>query len=120
MAPTAWRSSVYPSGIAVDAAGILYVADTYNNTIRMVVPMGTNWVVTTIAGNLLQPGPVTPMEPNAPRKFTSSAASAVDSVRTICYVADAGNNTIREIRAGGHQLGGDHHCGNSPELLCIR
>src|SRR5439155_13292708 len=33
------------------SAGNLYVADTYNYTIRKVTPVGTNWVVTTIGGS---------------------------------------------------------------------
>jgi sugar lactone lactonase YvrE len=37
-----------PRAVAVDAAGNLYIADTYNNVIRMVTPAG---VITTVAGN---------------------------------------------------------------------
>ena len=40
----------YPNGVAVDSAGNVYVADTGNHTIREVTPVGTNWVVTTLAG----------------------------------------------------------------------
>lgn len=37
-----------PWGVAVDGTGTLYVADTYNHTIRKITPAG---VVTTIAGS---------------------------------------------------------------------
>ena len=40
-----------PEGIAVDTNGNLYVVDNNENTIRKVALVGTNWVVTTIAGN---------------------------------------------------------------------
>lgn len=38
----------YPSGVAVDATGNVYIADLYNNRIRMVSPDGK---ITTVAGN---------------------------------------------------------------------
>ena len=37
----------YPIGIAVDAAGNLYIADSHNNLVRKV----SNGVITTVAGN---------------------------------------------------------------------
>jgi len=37
----------YPQGVAVDSGGNLYVADTYNHTIRQITPVGE---VTTLAG----------------------------------------------------------------------
>jgi streptogramin lyase len=40
----------WPSDLTVDASGNLFVADTFNNTIRKVSPIGTNYVTTTICG----------------------------------------------------------------------
>ena len=39
-----------PTGVAIDSAGNLYVADALNETIRRISPIGTNWVVGTLAG----------------------------------------------------------------------
>jgi len=39
-----------PEGVAVDQNGVIYVADTGNRTIRMLVEDGTNWITSTIAG----------------------------------------------------------------------
>jgi sugar lactone lactonase YvrE len=39
-----------PSAVTVDGSGNLYVADWGESTIRKVMPLGTNWVVTTLAG----------------------------------------------------------------------
>ena len=39
-----------PRGVAVDSAGNVYVMDSGNHTVRKVAPVGTNWVVSTVAG----------------------------------------------------------------------
>ena len=59
-----------PSGLAMDSAGNLYVADAYNNEIRMMQPLdttGTNWMVSTIAGSAAGRTSAAPMagEPRA-------------------------------------------------------
>ena len=40
----------YPASVAVDTNGNVYVADCGNSTIRKMTPLGTRWVVTTLAG----------------------------------------------------------------------
>src|SRR5437763_1251289 len=40
----------HPYGITTDTIGNLYVTDAYNSTIRKISPVGTNWVVLTLAG----------------------------------------------------------------------
>lgn len=79
-----------PTGVAVDAAGRIIVADTYNDRIRAIEPSGT---VVTIAGSG-QPGWVDgPVDAAA---FDTPAAVAVDAASNI-YVADFGNVAIRRI-----------------------
>lgn len=84
-----------PYGIAVDTNGIVYVADTSNNTIRKLTPVGTNWVVTTIAG--LAAGTVSSVDgTNSNARFSDPYPGAVDNAGNV-YVADSGNSTIRKL-----------------------
>ncbi len=87
-----------PGGIAVDAATNLYVADFGNNTIRMIAPNGTNWVVTTLAGVAGVTGSADGAGTNA--LFNNPFGLSVDSAGNL-FVADSGNNTIREISPQG-------------------
>ncbi len=83
-----------PYGIAVDAAGTLYVADTGNNEIRKI---STNGTVTTLAGSTTAGSAD---GTGAAASFTHPFAVAVNSAGDV-YVADFGNNEIREITPAG-------------------
>ena len=84
-----------PEGVTVDSAGTVYVADTFNHTIRKITPAG---VVSTLAGLAGSEGSADGMG-NAARFFKPGAV-AVDSAGTV-YVADTTNDTIRKITPAG-------------------
>jgi len=84
-----------PTGVAVDSAGNIYVADRANSTIRLVTSAGA---VTTYAGLAGSTGYVDATGSNA--RFTFPSGVAVDSSDVI-YVADTDRNTIRKISSGG-------------------
>jgi sugar lactone lactonase YvrE len=80
-----------PSGVAVDAAGSLYIADTHNNRIRKV----TSGIITTIAGTGVagfsgDSSAATSATLNLP------SAIAVDAGGNL-YIADTNNHRIRKV-----------------------
>jgi streptogramin lyase len=79
-----------PFGIAVDAAGNIYVADAGNNEIRKITPSGT---VSTIAGNGTKGAKD---DTGAAATFNTPSGIVVDAVGNI-YVSDENNNLIRKI-----------------------
>jgi sugar lactone lactonase YvrE len=108
---------LHPTGVTADAAGNVYVADSYNEEIRKITPAG---VVSTLAGNpggvnlpgflggsadgtganatfqlsIIFRSPTTLLYP------TCHGGVAADTAGNV-YVADCGNDTIRKVTASG-------------------
>ncbi len=90
----------FPSSLAIDDAGNVYIADYYNNRVRMIT--ASSGIITTIAGNTNlgdtvwgysgDGGPATAAE------YNSINAVTVDHSGNV-YLVDAGNNCIRKITA---------------------
>ena len=88
-----------PAGIVMDNVGNLYVADTLNNSIRKVTPIGTNWVVTTIAGGG-EPNPGSSDGTNTAARFDHPYGIARDNGGNL-FVTDTENETIRKLTPVG-------------------
>lgn len=81
-----------PSGLAVDTAGNVYVADTLNHTIRKITPAGE---VTTIAGTAGAAGSANGTGDAA--RFNVPQGVALNPAGTTLFIADTGNHTIRRL-----------------------
>jgi hypothetical protein len=81
-----------PQGVAVDAAGNVYVADTGNDTIRMITPGG---VVTTLAGTAGTVGSANGT--GAAASFNGPRGVAFDPTTDTLFAAYTGNDTIRSL-----------------------
>jgi len=86
----------YPSGVALDAAGNLYIADFLNSVIRKV---NTSGIISTIAGN------DTTGYSGDGHAATSASLNFpvgvyVDGANNV-YIADASNNCIRKVNSSG-------------------
>jgi trimeric autotransporter adhesin len=85
-----------PTGVAVDASGHIYIADSLNNRIRLAQSGGS---ISTFAGNggfsySGDGGAATSAQMNSPH------AVAVDNAGNY-YIADSGNNVVRKVSASG-------------------
>jgi len=106
----------FPSGVAVDTAGNLYIADSANNRIRKV----SGGVITTVAGNGTQGfSGDNGLATNAQLNFPSGVA--VDSAGNL-YLPEPYNNRIRKVSGGmittvvGNSLSGDNGPATSAQL----
>jgi len=85
-----------PSGVAVDGGGNVYVADQYNDVIRMI---NTSGIVTNFAG-IGEPGPYEIDGPDSTATFAFPFGMAIDGHGNV-YVSDVARMTIRLISTSG-------------------
>ena len=83
-----------PSGVALDAAGNLYIADKGNNRIRKV---STSGIITTVAGNGTD-GFSGDGSPAASAQLSNPFAVTFDAAGNL-YIADHTNQRIRRVRS---------------------
>lgn len=89
-----------PTGVAVDSAGNVYVADRGNNVIRRITADGT---VTTYAGTLAHDSETGAHNegfkdgPAADAQFRAPERVSVDHTTGDVYVSDTGNHRIRKV-----------------------
>ncbi len=92
--PAVNASLNFPAGIAVDAAGNVYIADARNSRVRKV----SGGIITTVAGNGKagfsgDGGSATLASLNGPLRL------AIDSAGSL-YIADGSNNRVRKVSGG--------------------
>jgi uncharacterized protein (TIGR03437 family) len=94
--PAAVAQMHTPAGVALDLAGNLYFSDSQNHRVRKISTDGT---ITTVAGNVL-PGYSGDGGPAITAELNNPTGLAVDTAGNL-YIADTGNNRIREVFANG-------------------
>jgi uncharacterized protein (TIGR03437 family) len=84
-----------PQGVAVDASGAVYIADSANNRVRVVSPAG---IITTFAGD----GTVGYADADAATdgQLHTPTGLAIDKSGNL-YIADSGNSVVRQVSTTG-------------------
>ena len=93
--PGASARFYHPEGLTVAPDGNLYVADTWNHTIRKITPDGQVSTFAGLAGSLGCADGT-----NSKARFYRPVAVAADNLTNL-FVADSFNHTIRKITPGG-------------------
>jgi trimeric autotransporter adhesin len=93
--PATSAQLAYPCGLAFDAAGDIYIADSGNNVIREI----TNGTISTVYGTNTR-GYAGDFGQGIAAEFYSPLGLAMDSSGNL-YISDSGNNVIRVISSAG-------------------
>lgn len=101
--PATVASLCGPNGLAVDASGNLYVADTKNNRVRKIDITGT---IRTVAGHgccplIANPFPLGDNGPALAATLSEPTGLAIDAAENL-HIADTGNHRVRMVDASGN------------------
>jgi DNA-binding beta-propeller fold protein YncE len=83
-----------PQGVALDGAGDLFIADTFNNAVREVTSAGT---ISTLVNSSAAPGGESSGAAPAASKLNTPGALAVDPSGGLLYIADTRNSAVAEV-----------------------
>ncbi len=109
-----------PTAVAVDSSGDLFIADTLNNVVREV--NATTGVITTVAGDGIG-GYAGDGGQASDAELLDPTGVAVNSTEDLLFIADSGNNVIRQVNlqtgvittiAGNYNLGAGYSGDGGP------